>query len=269
MNGELNDQIAIVTGAARGIGRAIALQFARAGAHLVIADINLRAASEFNEALTAASVGAEVEALGRQALEVTCDLTQRDQAEKLVRETMDVFGRIDVMVNVAGGATTPVERSSPLLAPDEDINQIFDMNYKSTVYCCQNAGPVMVEQGSGSIINFSSLAGTVGALNASMAHYGASKAAVSLYTRALSAEVGPSGVRANCINPGIILSSRIAAQAEERNVGTDRQARAIPLRRLGQPDDVAGVAQFLASDLARYVTGQCIAVNGGAHLGAT
>lgn len=269
MDGNLMNRIAIVTGAARGIGRAIALQYARAGAHVVIADINLQAAQEFNEALGAESVGAEAEALGVRSLEVECDLTERTQAERLVRETMAAFGRIDVMVNAAGGATTPAERSTPLLSPDEDIEDIFARNYSSTVYCCQNAGPIMVGQGAGSIINFSSLAGTVGALNASYAHYGASKAAVSLYTRALAAEVGPAGVRANCINPGIIMSSRVAAQAEARNLGTERQARAVPLRRLGEPDDVAGVAQFLASDLSRYVTGQCIAVNGGSHLGAT
>ena len=269
MDASLTDRIAIVTGAARGIGRAIALQFARAGAHVVIADINLRAAQEFNETLSAESVGAEVEAMGVRSLEVESDLTQRAEAERLVAQAMSEFGRVDIMVNAAGGATTPAERSTPLLSPDEDMADIFAKNYSSTVYCCQNVGPIMVEQGNGAIINFSSLAGTVGALNASFAHYGASKAAVSLYTRALAAEVGPAGVRANCINPGIIMSSRVAAQAEQRNLGTQRQARAIPLRRLGQPQDVAGVAQFLASDLAQYVSGQCIAVNGGSHLGAT
>ncbi len=269
IDANLTDKVAIVTGAARGIGRAIALQYAAAGAHVVIADLNLQAARDFNEALDAATVGAEIEALGVRSLEVECDLTERSQAKRLVKEAISAFGRVDVMVNMAGGATTAIERSTPLLTPDEDINDTFKRNYSSTVYCCQSVGPVMVEQGGGSIINCSSLAGTVASPGGVYAHYGASKAAITQYTRALAGEVGPAGVRANCIAPGIIMTSRVSAQAQERNLGMEEQAQAIPLRRLGGPGDVAGVAQFLASDLSRYVTGQCIAVNGGAYLGAT
>lgn len=263
---KLQGKVAIVTGAARGLGRAYALRLARLGADVAIFDADLAGAGKFGEQLSAASVSQEVRALGRRSIEIEADLADRGAVNDAVQRVRDHFGRIDILVNNAGGAITPPERSRPSVVPAEDIRVIFDVNLMSTIHCCQAVTPTMVAQKSGVIVNTSSTAARSVARGGSLSHYGAAKAAVTHYTRSLAAELGPSGIRVNAIAPGVMLTARVKSLAQERGIGVASEANHIPLRRLGQVEDCAGVVEFLVSDLSRYVTGQCVSVCGGATL---
>lgn len=263
---KLQGKCAIVTGGARGLGRAYALRLASLGADVAIIDLNLDGAAEFGEQLSAASVPAEIEGLGRRGIGLQADLTRRDQAFRAIESALAALGRIDILVNNAGGAITPAERSLASVAPEEDTRLLMDVNYMSTVHCCQAAAPQMQRQGSGVIVNISSQSGITTYNQGLLAAYAASKAAVTHYTRYLAAELGPKGIRANCLAPGVMLTARVAAQAAARGIGTDAEAAKVPLRRLGQVEDCAGVLEFLATDLSQYVTGQVISVCGGAVL---
>ena len=257
---------AVVTGAARGLGRAYALRLARLGADVAVVDINLDAAAEFNEPLSAPSVHDEIRAMGRKSIGIQGDLSQRETVQRIFAEVMTEFGRIDVLVNNAGGAITPIERSTASVMPDEDIKAILDANMMSAIYCCQAAAPIMQAQGAGVIVNIATMAAMTVIGRGVLAHYGMAKAAVAQYTRYLAAELGPHGIRANCISPGPIQTSRVVAQAAARGIVRPDDARRIPLRRLGTTDDCANVLEFLATDLSSYVTGQCISVCGGSVL---
>ena len=263
---QLKGKTAIVTGAARGLGRAYALRLASLGADVAIVDIKLDGAADFGETLNAPTVMAEVEQLGRRSLGIEVDMTQRKAVFEMIAAVHKAFGRVDIIVNNAGGALTPAERSLASVAPEEDTRFMMDVNYMSTVHGCQAVVPIMKEQGSGIIVNISSQSGTTTYQNGLLAAYAASKAAVTHYTRYLAAELGPYGVRANCLSPGIMMTARVAAMAAKRGVGTDAEAQKIPLRRLGQVEDCAGVLEFLTTDLSRYVTGQVVSVCGGAVL---
>jgi NAD(P)-dependent dehydrogenase (short-subunit alcohol dehydrogenase family) len=262
----LQGKVAIVTGAARGLGRAYALRLARLGADVAIFDVDLAGARKWGEELTAASVSQEVQVLGRHSIEVEVDLADRKAVNDAVRRVQERFNRIDILVNNAGGAITPPERSKPSVVPDEDIQQIFDVNLMSAIHCCQAVAPIMVAQQAGVIVNTSSTAARSVARGGSLSHYGAAKAAVTHYTRSLAAELGPFGIRVNAIAPGVMLTARVKSLAEQRGIGVASEASHVPLRRLGEVEDCAGVVEFLVSDLSRYVTGQCISVCGGATL---
>jgi 3-oxoacyl-[acyl-carrier protein] reductase len=263
---KLAGKAAVVTGAARGLGRAYALRLARLGADVAVIDIRLDGAAEFGEALGAESVPAEIERLGRRSLGVQADLASRDEARRAIEKAFEAFGRIDILVNNAGGALTPAERSRASESPEEDTRFLMDVNYMSAVHCCQAVAPIMKRQGSGVIVNISSQSGVTTYQQGLLAGYSAAKAAVTHYTRYLAAELGPHGIRANCIAPGIMMTARVAALAARRGVGTDDEAAKIPLRRLGEAEDCAGALEFLTTDLSRYVTGQVVSVCGGAVL---
>jgi NAD(P)-dependent dehydrogenase (short-subunit alcohol dehydrogenase family) len=263
---KLLGKTAVVTGAARGLGRAYALRLAALGADVAVVDLHLDGAAEFGERLNAASVPAEIEAMGRRSLGIEADLVQREQAFGAIAAVLQAFGRIDILVNNAGGALTPAGRSRASEAPEEDTRFLMDVNYMTAVHCCQAVAPIMKSQGSGVIVNISSQSGVTTYQQGLLAAYAASKAAVTHYTRYLAAELGPFGIRANCLAPGVMLTARVAAQAKARGVGTDEEAAKVPLRRLGQVDDCAGVLEFLTTDLSQYVTGQVISVCGGAVL---
>ena len=263
MTHPLEGQVAIVTGAARGLGRAYALRLAKLGADVVISDIDLNSAREFGERLEAESVMDEVRALGRRSLGVQGDLRHRAAADDLVARTLAGFGRIDILVNNAGGAFAPVERSSASQTPDEDTDAMLDVNYRSMLHCCQAAMPALRERG-GAIVNISTMA----ALDPSrsrgrMTAYAVAKSAVIQYTRYLAYEVGPEGIRVNCIAPGTMLTPRIQAQAAARGMQSDKELQRIPLRRYGVAEDCANVLEFLVTPLSSYVTGQCLSVCGG------
>jgi NAD(P)-dependent dehydrogenase (short-subunit alcohol dehydrogenase family) len=260
-------KVAVVTGAARGIGRAVALRLARAGADIALADVNLDGAQQWGETLTAATVADEVRALGRRSIGVENDLSKRTSAEALIAQTVRELGRIDILVNCAGGAFTPIETSFASISPDQDMDLLFGANYASAVFCCQSALPHLRAAGPGAaIVNISSGAGNGATRDGSIAHYLAAKAALTSFTRALAGELGPAGIRVNAIAPGIIFTARVAKLAKERDLGTDTQLAQVALRRWGNADDVAKVVEFLTSDMAGYVTGQSIAVNGGGTL---
>ncbi len=264
---KLSGKVAVVTGGARGLGRAYALHLAGLGADVVVNDIRLDAHKEFDEEIQGDTVVDEVKALGVRALGVEADVTQREQVDRLIHETLDAFGRLDILVNNAGGMLRPVDRSYASTMPEDDYRFIMDVNLTSTVFCCQAAAVPMKEQRSGKIINVSSQAGIKGNSTGMMASYSVAKAGIVEYTRLLAAELGPFGICVNCIAPGLILTSRANKQFG-RNL-PENMARAsanIPLRRLGVPEDCAKVVEFLATDLSDYVTGQCIPICGGAVL---
>jgi NAD(P)-dependent dehydrogenase (short-subunit alcohol dehydrogenase family) len=254
---KLEGKVAVVTGAARGLGRAHALRLARLGADIVIADMDLDGWREFNEPLTADSVAQECRDLGVRAIDVQADLTDRAQVAAMVERTVAELGSLDILVNNAGGMLRPVPGSSPAQMSEDDLRYLLDINLMTTIFCCQEAVPIMKERGWGRIVNTSSQAGLRG--HGDMCAYGLGKAGVVHYTRCLALEVGPWGIHVNAVAPALVRTSRAAAQFPQR----EKAAAGIPLRRLGEPEDVAKVVEFLVTDLSDYVTGQWLGVCGG------
>lgn len=261
--GKLDGQVAIVTGGARGLGRAYVLRLARLGADVVINDINLEAAKEYDEELTAPTVMAEVEALGRRALGIQADVTKRDAVWNMVDQVMDTFGRVDILINNAGGALGKPKSTLASDAEEEYFDYIMDINLKSCILCCQAVSVPMKKARYGRIVNVSSQAGLWSGGSGSGMPYKVAKAGVLQYTRVLAAELGPYGINVNCIAPAWILSSRAIAQGRNSPETRARLEAQIPLRRLGVPEDCAKVVEFLVTDLSDYITGQCISICGG------
>jgi NAD(P)-dependent dehydrogenase (short-subunit alcohol dehydrogenase family) len=261
---KLEGKVALVTGGARGLGRAYVLRLADLGAHVVVNDISLEAHREFDEEIGAENVMAEAEMRGVKALGIEADVTDRTQVDAMIDRALSELGRLDILVNNAGGMLRPIERSAASSTPEDDFRFILDVNLMSTVFCCQAASRPMKEQRSGKIVNVSSQAGLRGNPTGTFSSYCTAKAAIVEYTRLLAAELGPFGINVNCIAPGLILTSRANAQFGRHLPENQEKAAAnIPLRRLGLPDDCAKVVEFLTTDLSDYVTGQCIPICGG------
>lgn len=258
---KLAGKVALVTGAARGLGRAYALHLASLGADVVINDVNLNAAQEFNEQLNAESVMAEIEAMGRRSLGVQADVTNQDAVAGMFEEIAGTFGRLDILVNNAGGNLRHEGADdSASSSPPERYQFIMDINLTSCILCCQAASRLMKEQQSGKIVNVASQAGLWSGRNGGGMAYKLAKAGVAHYTRVLAAELGPFGIHVNSIAPGFIASSRTKSfWVKAGNDLTDQ----IALRRVGQPEEAAKVIEFLTTDLSDYVTGQCIPICGG------
>ncbi|MCO5161286.1 MAG: SDR family oxidoreductase [Mesorhizobium sp.] len=266
MTKKLDGQVAIVTGAARGLGRAYALRLAQLGAHVVISDVNLKGAAKIGEQLTAESVMAEVEALGVRSIGVEGDLREPAVAQTLASKALEAFGRIDILVNNAGVA---VARNSGTLATDttpDAFDYLIDVNLKTTQLCCAAVAPTMKKQRSGVIVNISSQTGISLLEGGNLAVYGAAKAGVAYLTRTLAAELGPYDIRVNAIAPGVVETERLKRLDPSMGIATDKQREAIALRRFGSTEDLANVVEFLTTDLSSYVTGQVISVCGGAVL---
>jgi len=264
---ELDGKTAIVTGAGRGIGRAIALRLAAQGADVVVTARDLAHSERYGEELGAATVPEEIRGLGRKSIGFEGDLCSRDVAKALIQRTLDTFGRIDILVNNVGGALSPVERSKASVMPDEDIEYMLRLNLLSAVYCCQEALPSMRARKCGSIVNISSRAGLdPSQRQGRLTPYGIAKTGLIQYTRFLAHDVGPDNIRVNCVAAGAIATARILKLASARGISTDADLALIPLRRLGTADEVASVVQFFASDMSAYVTGQCLSVCGGTVL---
>jgi 3-oxoacyl-[acyl-carrier protein] reductase len=266
--GKLDGQVAIVTGAARGIGRAYALRLAALGADVVIADLNLSGAAKIGEALTAESVMAEVEALGRRAIGVEGDLRDPAAVDDLFARTDAAFGRLDILVNNAGVAMARGSGHLPSDTTPEAFAYLIDANLKSTMLCSQAAIAPMRQQGGGVIVNISSQTGISVLPDGMLAAYGAAKAGIAHLTRSFAAALGPSGIRVNAIAPGIVQSARMAKIDPATKLGGDSDREAIALRRFGTTEDMAGVLEFLVTDLSAYVTGQVISACGGRVLHA-
>ncbi|MBU6497292.1 MAG: SDR family oxidoreductase [Rhodospirillales bacterium] len=247
----LNGKAAIVTGGGSGIGQGIALAYAREGADVVVADINLAGAQ---------STAAEISRAGRKGIAIRTDVSDPDAVQALADEAVAALGRIDVLVNVAG-ITIPL----PILdTTPEHWDRVLDVNLKGTFLCLQAAARQMAVQGGGAIINTTSVLG----LHArrSRGAYCASKAGIIMLTRTAALEFGSLGIRVNAIAPGSIetpLMNSAPASREE----LARKAAAIPLKRRGTAADLTGPAIFLASDDALYVTGEVVVVDGGMTAG--
>jgi NAD(P)-dependent dehydrogenase (short-subunit alcohol dehydrogenase family) len=259
---KLSGKTAIVTGAARGLGRAYARRLASLGAEVVALDVDIDGAKLFNES----ERDAEAEALDARIHDIQVDLTRRVEVDAAFERARALLGGIDILVNNAGGSLAPPERGAPSIMPEEDIRRVLDVNLMSTIYCCQAVTPDMKARGGGVIVNTSSIAGRIVAQVETISHYSIAKAAVTHFTRVLAAELGPFGIRVNCIAPGTILTGRVKVMVEKRGQAFEAEAEKVPLRRLGAPGDCAGVIEFLVTDLSQYVTGQCISVCGGAAL---
>lgn len=265
----LDGKVAIVTGGARGIGRSVALHLAGLGAAVLVADKSFQAAREFGEELAAENTAAEIEMAGGQAVTHEGDLVKLDVARDMVAACLRRFGRVDILVNCVGGMITPFERSQASKIPEADVRLIFDINYMAMMNACQAAAIPLRTQGSGSIVNMSSVAARSALADGLNSIYGAMKAAVTHYSRSLAMELAPSGVRVNSVAPGVIQTSRIVAMAATRNVARPDQVKSVPLGRYGEPVEVAKVVEFLVTDLSSYVTGQSISVCGGRHMSPT
>jgi NAD(P)-dependent dehydrogenase (short-subunit alcohol dehydrogenase family) len=245
---DLKGQVAVVTGSTRGIGKATARALGQAGAMVVIS-------SRRQEACEA--VASEFRAEGLEVMALACHVGHRDQLQGLVDQTMQAWGRIDILV--CNAATNPVYGPMAEIA-DEAFDKIMGTNVRSVFQLCNMVCPGMAERGKGSVILISSIAALRG--NAVIGVYGISKAAEAGLARNLAVEWGPKGVRVNAIAPGLIRTDFARALLEDP-VRRQRSEQATPLRRIGEPEDIAGVALFLASDAAAFVTGQTIVADGG------
>ncbi len=244
----LKDKVAVITGSTKGIGKSIAEEMAKAGAKVVISS---------RKADACEAVLKEFQARGQEAIAVPCNVGHKDQLQALVDRTLEKWGRIDSIV--CNAASNPV--FGPLVnVPDEAFDRIMLTNVKSVFWLANMAVPQMAERGGGSVIIISS----IGALRGSsvIGLYGTSKAAEAGLCRALAVEWGPRNVRVNTIAPGLIKTDFARALWEDEQRRKQREA-ATPLRRLGEPKDIGGVAVFLASDAAAYITGQMIIADGG------
>ena len=263
--GKLDDKVAIVTGGARGLGRAYARRLASLGAKVAVCDLNLHSYEEFEgeaKAMTAETTVEEIKAGGGESLGFEFDVGDRDAVFAMVEDVRRAWGRVDVLVANAGGGRGKPRETTASLVPLDLLELVTRMNFYGTVHSCSAVAPVMKEQRSGKIVTVASYAGSVAGAGGGYAHYGANKAAIAHYTRYLAQELGPFGINANCIAPGFIATARIV-QLSVAGRGDNDQARHIPLRRVGQPEDCAKVVEFLVTDLSDYVTGALIPIDGG------
>ncbi len=244
----LLDKVAIITGGGRGIGEATAKKFVQEGAKVVIADIN---EEDINRTVE------ELKAMGGEATGLIVDVTSRESVEKMVADTVEKYGKLDVIVNNAG-----ITMDATLLKMTEDQwDKVIDVNLKGVYNCGQAAAKVMVEQGSGVILNASSVVGVYG--NFGQTNYAATKWGVIGMTKTWAKELGKKGVRSNAVAPGFILTPMVKKMPE--NV-LDMMKDKAPLKRLGEPEDIANAYAFLASDEAKFITGAVLEVTGGVVL---
>lgn len=242
----LKDKVAIVTGGTRGIGRAIALKLADHGANIVI---NYRNSDKEAEELKGI-----LEEKGVKVLAVKCDISNFEDSKNLMDKCKEVFGKIDILVNNAGITNdTLIMRMK-----EEDFDNVIDVNLKGTFNCAKHASAIMLKQRFGKIINMTSVVGIAG--NAGQVNYAASKAGVIGLTKSLAKELGSRGITVNAVAPGFINTDMTASLSEKVK---EEASKNIPLKRLGDPEDVANLVGFLASDAANYITGQVINVDGG------
>ena len=244
---KLKDRVAIVTGGARGIGKAIALGFLREGAKVAIVDSD----KERLEMLK--------KEIGKESKEVSvipCDITKSSDVKEMVDQVRKGFSRIDILVNNAG----IIRRGTIETVTEEDWDRVIEVNLKGTFNCCKAVAGIMKQQGYGKIINVSSIAGKMGDIT-SAPGYGPSKAGVDALTKTLARQLAPYGINVNGVAPHAIETEMSAQWSEERR---KEIIASIPLGRLGKPEDVATAVLFLASDEASFITGEILDVNGGA-----
>jgi 2-hydroxycyclohexanecarboxyl-CoA dehydrogenase len=243
--GRLDDKAVIVTGAGRGIGCGIVEKLAAEGARVVVSDVDEESARETAESVGGGAVG------------LWADVTSKEAVEAMVREVVDRFGRIDALVNNAGW-----DKVGPFLESEEsDWERVIAINLYGTLHCCKAVLPVMVEQEYGKVVNIGSDAGRVG--SSGEAVYSAAKGGIIAFTKTLAREMARYKINVNCICPGPADTPLFAAIGEDNPKLKEALQKAIPFRRLAQPQDLANAVAFLASDEAEYITGQTLSVSGG------
>ncbi|MFD0699087.1 3-oxoacyl-[acyl-carrier-protein] reductase [Paenibacillus sp. GCM10027628] len=245
----LTGKVALVTGASRGIGRAIALHLAESGADVAVNYAGSEAAAQ--------EVVEQIEAMGRRAVKLRADVSSYQESEDLVKQTLEIFGKIDILVNNAG-----ITRDNLIMRmKEEEFDQVIATNLKGVFNCVKAVTRPMMKQRSGRIINISSVVGVLG--NPGQANYVAAKAGVIGLTKATARELSSRGITVNAVAPGFIetdMTDKLSAEMREHML------KQIPLERLGQPEEIAKVVRFLASDDAAYMTGQTLHVDGGMYM---
>jgi 3-oxoacyl-[acyl-carrier protein] reductase len=241
----LKDKVALITGGARGIGQAIAVTFAREGADIVVADVNLEIAQK---------TAIEIEGLGRKALALEMDVTNYEKVEEGINKILDKMGKVDILVNNAG-----ITKDNLLLRMSQaDWDAVINVNLKGTFNCIKAVTRPMIKQRSGRIISIASIIGLMG--NPGQANYAASKAGIIALTKTVAKELASRNINANAVAPGFIQTEMTAKLPEDIK---KKMLEAIPLAKLGTPQDVANTCLFLASDESSYITGQVITIDGG------
>ena len=242
----LQGKCAVITGASRGIGREIALRYAKEGANIVL---NYR-----NSEKEALELKEELDKLGSNTLIVKANVSKFEEAEKLIKEAKEAFGRVDILVNNAG-----ITKDNLIMRmKEEDFDSVIDVNLKGAFNCLKAVTPIMIRQKSGKIINMSSVVGVIG--NAGQVNYSASKAGLIGMTKSLAREIGGKNINVNAIAPGFIDTdmTRVLSDDQKKNIISQ-----VPLKRFGHVEDIANLALFLGSDQSNYITGQVIHVDGG------
>ncbi len=246
----LENKVAIITGARRGMGRTHALTLAQAGAKVVVSDLSAEDCAEVID---------EIEKKGGEALAVKCDISKKEEVDAMVDKTVEKFGKVDILVNNAG-----IAHFKPFLElTEDDWDKTIDVNLKGYFLCSQACAKEMAKQKSGVIINISSIAmGQVGAGFSTLAHYCASKGGISAMAEALAVELAPYNIRVNTIAPGVIDTPMVKDVKEDPDSMKGFLNR-IPMNRLGKPQEISNTVLFLASDKSSYINGEIIVVDGG------
>ncbi len=261
---KLKGKLALVTGAARGIGRSHALRLARLGADIVINDINLESYKEFGEKLSAPTVVDEIRALGVRCSGIEADVSKQNEVKAMFQNVLDEFEHIDILINNAGGLVGEVSQSFASSVSEKDLRATIDRNLMGTIFCCQVAVEAMKAQRWGRIVNTASQAALQAQQEGVYASYGVAKAGVVAYTRYLAQELAPYGITVNCIAPAYVSTERLEKTVFSIPGWRDKFVDQISLGRIAEPDDISKVVEFLVTDLGDYVTGQCLSVCGGA-----
>lgn len=242
---KLKDRVSLITGSARGIGREIALTFAREGSDIVVCDVDLEAAQNTQK---------DIEALGRRALSIKVDVTNLKQIEEMVNLILDKFAKIDILINNAG-----ITKDNLILRmSEEDWDKVLSVNLKGAFNCIKTLSRHMVKKRYGRVVNITSVIGIMG--NAGQANYAASKGGLIALTKSLAKELASRNINVNAVAPGFIQTSMTDKLSEDYK---KQMLDVIPLRKLGSPEDVAKACLFLAGPESGYMTGQVIVVDGG------
>jgi len=242
----LAEQVAVVTGSAKGIGRAIAIGIAREGADVILTDVDIERAE---------IVAQKIESLNRKGVPIRADVSENKEIVMMVKKALSIFGKIDILINNAG----IIKRGSLEDHSEEDWDSVIAVNLKGTFNCCKEIVPIFKKQQHGKIVNISSVAGKIGDV-ASAPSYGSSKGAIIAFTKSLARELAPYRINVNGVAPHAIETEMSAEWSEDKRRQIISQ---IPLGRLGKPEEVAETVLFLVSEGASFITGEIIDVNGG------